>query len=133
MVIDTSALIAILFGEASSAQLIAALDIATTRKVSAASVVEASIVLLARHGEAGDVHLDRLLQKLNAEIVPVDADQVTAARDAALRYGRGRHPAALNYGDCFSYALSIVSAEPLLFVVDDFAKTDVGRVNWDAS
>ncbi|MEO5816121.1 MAG: type II toxin-antitoxin system VapC family toxin [Gemmatimonadaceae bacterium] len=131
MVIDTSALIAILLGESSSAQLVAALDAAVTRKISAASVVEASLVLLARNGEAGDVQLDRLLQKLGAEIVAVDIEQVAAARDAALRFGRGRHPAALNFGDCFSYALSIALAEPLLFVGDDFSRTDVERVNWE--
>ncbi len=131
MVIDTSALIAILVGEPSSLHLIAALDGATTRRISAASVVEASLVLLARHGEAGDVQLDRLIQKLGAEIVPVDTDQVIAARDAALRFGRGRHPAALNFGDCFSYALAIVSAEPLLFVGEGFAKTDVEQVSWE--
>lgn len=133
MVIDASALIASPLGERSSAQLIAVLDGATTRTISAASVVEASLVLLARHGEAGDVQLDRLIQKLGAEIVPVDAEQVIAARDAALRFGRGRHPAALNFGDCFSYALAVVSAEPLLFVGDDFAKTDVEQVRWGGS
>lgn len=130
MVIDTSVLIALLLGEPSSRRLIAAIDAATTRKISAASVVEASLVLLARHGEAGDVQLDRLIQKLGAEIVPVDTEHVMAARDAALRFGRGRHPAALNFGDCFSYALAVVSAEPLLFLGDDFAKTDVEQVNW---
>ena len=132
MVIDTSVLIAILLREPSARHLIAALDAATTRKISAASVVEASLVLLARHGEAGDVQLDRLVQKLGAEIVPVDTEHVTAARDAALRFGRGRHPAALNFGDCFSYALAVVAAEPLLFVGDDFAKTDVEPVRWGA-
>lgn len=133
MVIDTSVLIAILLGEPSARHLIAALDAATTRKISAASVVEASLVLLARHGEAGDVQLDRLVQKLGAEIVPVNTEQVTAARDAALRFGRGRHPAALNFGDCFSYALAVVSEEPLLFVGDDFARTDVEQVSWGTS
>ncbi len=133
MVIDTSALIAILLGEPSSPHLVAALDAAATRKISAASVVEASIVLLARYGEAGDIQLDRLLQKLGAEVVPVDEEQATAARDAALRFGRGRHPAALNFGDCFSYALAVVSAEPLLFVGDDFASTDVEQVGWRVS
>lgn len=133
MVIDTSALIAILLSEPSSPQLIAALDAATTRKISAATVVEASLVLLARSGEAGDVQLDRLLQKLGAEIVAVDVEQVAVGRDAALRFGRGRHPAALNFGDCFSYALSVASAEPLLFVGEDFSRTDVERVRWDDS
>jgi len=133
MVIDTSALIAVLLGEPSARHLIAALDAATTRKISAASVVAASFVMLARHGEAGDAPLDRLVQKLGAEIVPVDAEHVSAARDAALRFGRGRHPAALNFGDCFSYALAVVSAEPLLYVGDDFARTDIEQVSWGAS
>ncbi|CAN5844502.1 type II toxin-antitoxin system VapC family toxin [soil metagenome] len=133
MVIDTSVLIALLLREPAAPQLIAALEAASTRRISAASVVEASLVLLARNGEAGDVQLDRLLQKLGVEIMPVDAEQVAAARDAALRYGRGRHPAALNFGDCFSYALSAVATEPLLFVGDDFSRTDVDRVNWDTS
>jgi ribonuclease VapC len=133
MVIDTSVVIAILLAEESSEQLIAALDTAPTRKISAASVVEASLVLLARYGEVGDVQLDRLIQKLGAEIVPVDVEHVIAARDAALRFGRGRHPAALNFGDCFSYALAVVAAEPLLFVGDDFTQTDVERVSWRAS
>ena len=133
MVIDTSVLIAILLGEPSSVHLIAALDAATTRKISAANVIEASFVMLARHGEAGDVQLDRLIQKLGADIVPVDAEHVIAARDAALRFGRGRHAAALNFGDCFSYALAVVAGEPLLFVGDDFAKTDIDPVTWGAS
>ena len=130
MVIDTSALIAILLGEPASPRLIAALDGAATRKISAASVVEASIVMLARHGESGDVQLDRLVQKLGAEIVPVDVEQVMAGRDAALRFGRGRHPAALNYGDCFSYALAVVSGEPLLFAGEDFSRTDIEPASW---
>ena len=130
MVIDTSALIAILLGEPASPHLIAALDAATTRKISAATVVEASLVMLARLGEAGDVQLDRLVQKLGAETVPVDAEQIAAARDAALRFGRGRHPAALNYGDCFSYALAVVSGEPLLFVREAFSRTDVEPASW---
>jgi Uncharacterized protein conserved in bacteria len=130
MVVDTSALIAILLAEPASPLLIDALDAATTRKVSAASVVEASLVMLARYGEAGDVQLDRLLQKLRVDVVPVDADQVMAARDAAFRFGRGRHPAALNFGDCFSYALAVVADEPLLFVGDDFARTDVEVASW---
>ena len=133
MVIDTSVLVAILLGESSSPHLIAALDATTTRKISAASVVEASLVMLARYGEAGDVQLDRLIQKLDAEVVPVDTEQIAAARDAAFRFGRGRHPAALNFGDCFSYALAVVSEEPLLFVGEDFSKTDIEPVSWPAS
>lgn len=130
LVIDTSALIAILTDEPTSAPLIVAIDSAASRKISAASVVETSLVLLGRYGDAAEALLDRLLQTLQAEIMPVDVVQVAAARDAAARYGRGRHGAALNYGDCFSYALSICTNEPLLFVGDDFSQTDVDAVEW---
>ena len=130
MIIDTSALISILVGEPASVRLIAALEAASSRKISAASVAEASLVLLGRYGDAGEAQLDRLLQTLNAEIIPVDVSQVAAARDAAARYGRGRHAAALNYGDCFSYALSICTSEPLLFVGVDFSQTDVDVAAW---
>lgn len=130
MVLDTSALTAILLREESAERLIAALAADDTRLVSAATVVELSLVLLGRFGPAGDAPLDRLLQSLNADVVPVDAAQVTLARDAALRYGRGRHPAALNFGDCFSYALAVERGQPLLFVGDDFAKTDVDFAHW---
>jgi len=125
MVIDTSAVLAILTREPEADRLVAAMEADRTRLVSAATVVEASLVLLGRYGEAGDPPLDRLLRSIGAEVVPVGEDQVALARDAALRFGRGRHPAALNFGDCFSYALSVARAEPLLFVGDDFAQTDV--------
>lgn len=130
MVIDTSALIAVLLGEAAAERLIEAIEAAGSRKVSAATVVEASLVLLGRYGEAGDAQLDRLLQTISADIVPVDDVHVRAARDAAQRFGRGRHPAALNFGDCFSYALAACSGEPLLFVGDDFSRTDIECAVW---
>jgi ribonuclease VapC len=130
MVIDTSALVALLLGEESAARLVTTIDAAHSRKVSAATVLEASLVLLGRYGEAGEVQLDRLLQAIRAEVVAVDEVQLAAARDAAHRFGRGRHPAALNFGDCFSYALSVSIGEPLLFVGEDFARTDVERVPW---
>jgi ribonuclease VapC len=101
-----------------------------TRLISAASVIESSLVLLGRYGEAGEALLDRLLRGIGAEVVPVGEEQVVLARDAALRFGRGRHPAALNFGDCFSYALSVTRGEPLLFVGDDFSKTDVEACRW---
>jgi ribonuclease VapC len=130
MVIDTSAVLAILTREPAADRLVAAMEADRTRLVSAATVVEASLVLLGRYGEAGDPPLDRLLRSIGAEVVPVGEDQVALARDAALRFGRGRHPAALNFGDCFSYALSVARAEPLLFVGDDFAQTDVEVCRW---
>jgi ribonuclease VapC len=130
MVIDTSAIIALLLDEASAPQLLSALERDPRRYLSAASLVEASMVMLHRYGEAGDAALDRLLRALNVETVPVDAVQSAMAREAALRYRRGHHPAALNFGDCFSYALAGALGEPLLFTGEDFAQTDVLRVPW---
>jgi ribonuclease VapC len=130
MVIDTSAIVAILLNEAPADRLIAALDADHTRLVSAATVVETSLVVLGRYGDAGDPQLDRLLKGIGATVVPVGEEQVALARDAAARYGRGRHAAGLNFADCFSYALAIETGEPLLFVGDDFAKTDVKVCAW---
>lgn len=130
MVIDISAIIAILTNEPVADRLVAAIEGDRVRLVSAATVVEASLVVLGRYGEAGDPQIDRFLRSIDAEIVPVDEEQVGLARDAALRFGRGRHAAALNYGDCFSYSLSVARGEPLLFVGDDFAKTDVEVCRW---
>jgi len=130
MVIDTSALIAILTREPSAERLAAAIDQDTRRLVSAVTVVELSLVMMGRYGEAGDVQIDRLLTGIVATVVPVGEGQVSLARDAALRFGRGRHLAALNFGDCFSYALSVESGEPLLFVGNDFTHTDVSVCPW---
>ena len=130
MVIDTSAVVAIMVREPAADRLLSAVEADRTRLVSAATVVEASMVLLGRYGEACDPQLDRLLRGIGAEVVPVGDEQVALARDAALRFGRGRHPAALNFGNCFSYALSVARGEPLLFVGDDFSKTDVDVCQW---
>lgn len=130
MVIDTSALIAIMCGESSAPRLVAAIDQSTVRLISAAAVVEASLVLLARFGEVGEVQLDAMLNALQVEVIAVDSDQAAIARDAARTFGRGRHPAGLNFGDLFSYALSLATGEPLLFVGEDFAKTDVLVAAW---
>lgn len=130
MVIDTSALIALLLAEPSADRLKTALEQDPVRLISAATVVEASLVLLRRFGDAGDAALDRLLRGLSADVIAVDLAQTSVARDAALRYRRGHHPAALNFGDCFSYALSSVLGEPLLFVGNDFAHTDIAAVAW---
>ncbi|MEX0691618.1 MAG: type II toxin-antitoxin system VapC family toxin [Gemmatimonadales bacterium] len=130
MVLDTSAIIAILQQEPPAARLTAVMDADSTRLVSSATVVEASLVLLGRYGDAGEAQLDRFLRKTGAEVVPVGEEHVVLARDAAARFGRGRHAAALNFGDCFSYALATVRREPLLFVGSDFDKTDVECCAW---
>jgi ribonuclease VapC len=130
MVIDTSALVAMMTGEPSAERLVAALESETERLVSAATVVEAALVLIGRYGDVGDAQLDRFLRGIGAEVVPVGEEQVTLARDAGMRFGKGRHPAALNYGDCLCYALSVARQSPLLFVGDDFSKSDVEVCQW---
>jgi ribonuclease VapC len=125
MVIDTSALLAIYLAEAESEQFEHAILNAPAVQISAGTLLEAGIVVEARHGKAGAVQLDRLLKTFGVMTVAVDAEQVEVARLAFRKYGQGRHPANLNYGDCFAYALSTTSVEPLLFKGSDFSKTDV--------
>ena len=127
MVIDTSAIVAIALNEPDAAEFEARIADDPVRLISAATVIEATIVLETRLGDAGGREFDLWLLKIGAEIVPVDAEQADAARRAWRRYGKGRHAAALNYGDCFSYALALTRGEPLLFKGEDFAKTDVNR------
>lgn len=130
MVLDTSAIVAILAREPVADRLVAAIDADETRLVSAATVVELTLGILGRYGEAGEPLLDRFLRSITATIVGVDEEQMAVARDAAIRFGRGRHAAALNFGDCFSYALAVVQDQPLLFTGDDFAQTDVTACHW---
>lgn len=125
MVVDTSALVAILFAESTAERLMEAILAAPRPIVSAASLVEVGIVAIARHGEASERELNSLLRQLRLQIIPVTADHAERALGAFRRFGKGRHPAGLNYGDCFSYALASITGEPLLFVGDDFARTDV--------
>ena len=125
MVIDTSAVVAILLDEPERRAFNELIEEAATRQMSTATFVETSIVFDARHGPAGLERLDAFLERAGIELVPVDAAQARTARRAWSTYGKGRHPAALNYGDCFSYALAKTSAQPLLFKGDDFTRTDV--------
>ena len=125
MVIDPSALIAILNDEPESAAFIETIERADTRLLSAASFVEASIVLDNQRGPDGRRDLDLLIAASAIELVPVDEDQARFARDAFRRYGKAHHPAALNFGDCFSYALAKTTGSPLLFKGNDFTLTDI--------
>ena len=93
--------------------------------MSVANVLEASIVAESRGGESAAHELDRLLEKAELELVPVTIEHLEAARRAWRRFGRGNHPAALNFGDCFAYALAESTGEPLLFKGEDFARTDI--------
>lgn len=125
MVVDTSALLAILRDEPERRGFNEAIETADGCRMSTATFVEASIVVDARYGAEGLRAFDRLIEIAGVEIVPVDLPQARAARDAWQRFGKGRHVAGLNYGDCFSYALAAVLREPLLFKGDDFARTDI--------
>ena len=125
MVIDTSALIAILLQEQDAVRLAEAIEAGSPLLLSAASLFEASMVIESRKGEAGGRELDLLIYRSGIEVLAVDQDQAETARQAWRRFGKGRHPAALNYGDCFSYALAKSRRLPLLFRGNDFARTDI--------
>jgi ribonuclease VapC len=128
VVIETSAVLAILQAEPEAAAFAEAIERDPVRLVSAASVLEASIVIVARYGDAGARELDLFLLKAQADVVPVTAEHAALGRDAYVRFGKGRHPAGLNFGDCFAYALARASGEPLLFKGEDFNRTDVAAV-----
>lgn len=133
MVIDTSALIAILNGAPESVALGRAIFADQVRLISAVTKLEAGMIACRRRGPSGGASLDRLLNWISVSIVPFDDRQAGIARDAFVRFGKGRHNAALNIGDCAAYALAVAEAEPLLFKGTDFAATDVECVELDQS
>ena len=130
MVIDTSALVAILLGEPEAESLARAIAADPRRLVAAFTVLEAGVLIEARKGEAGGREFDLLLHRVQADIVSMNAEQAGLARGAWRAFGKGRHPARLNLGDCCAYALSRYSGEPLLFKGDDFTQTDVVAVRY---
>ena len=128
MVIDTSALVAMLTNEPEAERFETAVEADHVRLMSTASYLEAAIVIETRFGEPGGRELDLWLHRAAVDLVSVDSDQADAARVAYRTYGKGLHRAGLNYGDCFSYALAKVSGHPLLFKGADFARTDIRGV-----
>lgn len=128
MVIDSSALIAILLDEPERPTFAAAIDDDPRRLISGASLLETTLVIESRFGEAGGRELDLLVHRISGAVVDVTSDQIELARDAWRRYGKGRHRAGLNFGDCFSYALARQSTELLLCKGDDFRHTDLALV-----
>jgi ribonuclease VapC len=128
MVIETSALVAMLTDEPDAQRFEAAVEADPVRLMSTASYLEAAIVIEQRFGEPGGRELDLWLHRADVDLVSVDAEQAEVARSAYRRFGKGRNRAGLNYGDCFAYALAKVSGEPLLYKGDDFANTDIGVV-----
>jgi ribonuclease VapC len=125
MVVDTSAIITILLDEPERAAFAEALETSGTRRISTVSLVETSIVIEARFGAAGIRELDQLLKEANVETVAFDQEQALLAREAYRLFGKVRHPAALNFGDCCSYALASTLGEPMLYKGDDFSQTDI--------
>jgi ribonuclease VapC len=125
MVVDTSALIAFLKTEPEAGRILSALLNAARVYISAATLVEAAIVAERQNPTDGNRNLDLLLERVAAEVVPVTREHAELARTAYSQFGKGRHPAGLNFGDCFSYALARALGEPLLFVGNDFGRTDV--------
>jgi len=125
MVIDSSALVAILLAESDHLPIAEAIEADSVRLVSAVTKLETSMVIIGRQGQEGLVRFDRLISRMVATIMPFDDHQADIARDAFARFGKGRHRAGLNFGDCAAYALAIAEAEPLLFKGTDFGATDV--------
>lgn len=125
MIIDTSAIVAILFDEDDAKTYADAISGAETCRASAATFVEASIVVEMQTKSAGSRQLDAFFRRAGIVIEPVTEEHAHLARQAFTDFGKGRHPAGLNYGDCFSYALAKATGEPLLFKGKDFAKTDL--------
>lgn len=129
MVLDSSAVLAILFDESERPVFTEAVERDPRRLMSAANLLEAALVVEARRGEAAGRELDLLLHRADVQVIAVDIDQIEVARTAWRRFGKGRHPAALNFGDCFAYALAATTGEPLLFKGEDFGQTDLTVVD----
>lgn len=125
MVIDSSVIVAVALDEPEALAFERLIVEDPVRLVSAATLLEAAIVIEARYGDAGGRELDRWLSSIGAEIIPVDLALVEAARRAWRKFGKGRHTAGLNFGDCFSYALAKSRGEVLLYKGNDFSKTDI--------
>ncbi|HEX8374119.1 MAG TPA: type II toxin-antitoxin system VapC family toxin, partial [Geminicoccaceae bacterium] len=127
VVIDTSAVLAILFDEPGRRPFNERIEADPERLMSVANYLEAGIIVDDRLGDEGARALGLLIAEAGVEIVPVTLAQAEIARQAYRRFGKGNHPARLNYGDCFAYALARETGEPLLFKGDDFGQTDIAR------
>lgn len=125
MVIDTSAIMAILLQEKDAELYARAIQRAPVRLISTATLVEAGIVSICLAGDRGEADLDDFLGRFKVDVTPLSEEHARLAREAFRRFGKGRHKAGLNYGDCFSYALAIANMMPLLCKGDDFPHTDV--------
>lgn len=125
MIIDSSAILAVLFNEPDAATYAAAIANASSCRISAANYVETAVVIEAQNPHTGSRQFDIFMRRAGITVEPVTEEQALLARQAYADFGKGRHPAGLNFGDCFSYALAKALREPLLFKGNDFSKTDV--------
>ncbi len=125
MIVDSSAIIAVVLLEPDEDMILSAMLKAAACRISAGTWLETHIVVEQRKHPAVLARFETLLDRLMLDIVPVSVEQAQTARTAYQRFGRGNHPARLNYGDCFAYALAKVTGEPLLFKGDDFSQTDI--------
>ncbi len=125
MIVDTSAILAVLFREPDAERYVRAMAESPRCLMSVAGFLEAAVVLESRGGGEAGHELDAFLEEAAIELVPVTLDQAQAARRAWRRFGKGNHPAGLNFGDCFAYALAKETGEPLLYKGQDFALTDI--------
>ena len=125
MILDTSAIVAILAGEPDAEHFARMIEQDAAPRIGTPALLEASMVLTRWFGESAEGALDGFVREAGAEVVPFDLAQLRAAQEAYRRFGKGRHPAGLNFGDCMSYALAKVCAEPLLCKGDDFPRTDI--------
>lgn len=125
MIVDTSALMAILLDESDGDAFARTIHRASAARLAAPTLVEAMIVAMSNFGPEGRAHVHDLLDALRIEVVPFDGQLARLAGDAFQQFGRGRHPAALNFGDCFPYALARRDSAPLLFKGEDFSQTDI--------
>lgn len=131
LVLDSSAIVAILQREPHAETLVATLEHYDVRRIASATLLETCMVLFSRYGDAGEREVDTFVHRTGTQVIPVTQEHVDVARAAYRRFGKGQHAAALNYGDCFSYALAKLLGEPLLYIGNDFAHTDVERPTSD--
>ncbi len=125
MIVDSSAVVSVVLDEPNGEVLALTVSQAQRPRMSAANWLEAAMVIDSRGGSLLARRFDEVIEGLGLEVVPVTLEQAQLARRAHQEYGRGNHPAKLNYGDCFAYALAKVTGEPLLFKGNDFSQTDI--------
>lgn len=125
MVLDSSALVAIILRESNHSELLAKIEAAPGIAIGAPTLLETLIVLMARLGRDPIVALEGLLHAVEAEVIPFTDDHCRIALNAFVRFGKGRHRAALNFGDCLCYATASLASQPLLYVGNDFSETDI--------